>query len=186
MTEIRRQKIQYREAVRNFPDILQGGFEKLNQWRDQEGMKGAVQPAPRDYADAVAGKLHWLFHRLMTEGEKVTTEIRKELMGRGKLARMSGRWSASLTKTWTEAQLSHCLALSPGMVVQFHQNAPGFTRGQKVTVSEVSSDGTVHVKDQEGRELKLPLIKSPVSGGLFIEKKKDVAGFVLGGGGGTC
>jgi len=87
----------------------------------------------------------------------VTAEIRKELMSRGKLGRDEREFTRLINQQWTEAQRSHAANYRPGLVVQFHQNAPGFTRGQKVTVSSGSSTGTVQVRDEQGREVTLPL-----------------------------
>ena len=165
LTEIRRQKDeQYRQAMREFSrDNPQGGFEKLDQMGaiKEAGAEERYRQLASDYADAVARrKTVLVVSPTHAEGEKVTAEIRKELMGRSKLGQDEREFTRHINQQWTEAQLSHASHYRPGLVVQFHQNVPGFTRGQKVTVSKVSSDGTVHVKDQEERELKLPLDQS--------------------------
>ena len=165
LTEIRRQKDeQYREAVREFSrDNPHGGFEKLDQMGaiKEAGEEERCRQLATDYADAVARrKTALVVSPTHAEGEKVTTEIRTELMRRGKLGRDEREFTRLINQQWTEAQLSHASHYRPGLVVQFHQNVSGFTRGQKVTVSKVSSDGTVYVKDQEERELKLPLDQS--------------------------
>ena len=165
LTEIRRQKDeQYREAVREFSkNNLQGGFEKLDQMGaiKEAGEKERYGQLAADYADVVARrKTALVVSPTHAEGEKVTLEIRKELMRRGKLGRDEREFARLINRQWTEAQLSHAANYRPGLVVQLHQNAPGFTRGQKVTVLAVSSDGTVHVKNQDGHELKLPLDQS--------------------------
>jgi conjugative relaxase-like TrwC/TraI family protein len=162
LTEIRRQKNeQYRAAVREFSqDNPQGGFEKLDQMgaiREAGGEERYRQLAS-DYAEAVARRKSVLVvSPTHAEGDKVTAEIRKELMGRGKLGREERQFTRLINQQWTEAQLSHATNYRSGLVVQFHQNAPGFMRGQKFTVSGLSVNGAVHVKDENGRELRLPL-----------------------------
>ncbi len=65
-----------------------------------------------------------------------------------------------INQQWTEAQRSNPQSYRSGLVVQFHQNAPGFTRGQRFTVSSVSLDGCVHATDEHGRQHALPLGQS--------------------------
>jgi conjugative relaxase-like TrwC/TraI family protein len=162
LTEIRRQKDeQYRAAVREFSqDNPQGGFEKLDQMGaiKEVGEEERYRQLANDYADALAARKSALVvSPTHAEGDKVTAEIRKELMGRGKLGREEREFTRLINQQWTEAQLSHAANYRLGLVVQFHQNAPGFMRGQKVTVSGLSVNGAVHVKDENGRELRLPL-----------------------------
>jgi conjugative relaxase-like TrwC/TraI family protein len=165
LTEIRRQKdAQYREAVREFSrDNPQGGFEKLDQM-------GAIRELPaeeryrqlaHDYADTAARRKSALVvSPTHAEGERVTALIREELKQRGKLGTDERKVTRLINQQWTEAQLSHASNYRPGLVVQFHQNAHGFTRGQRVTVSSVNRDGSVDVQDQKGREQALPLYQS--------------------------
>ncbi|MCE0496494.1 MAG: AAA family ATPase [Methylacidiphilales bacterium] len=164
LTEIRRQKdAQYREAVKEFAsDNPQGGFAKL----DQMGVIKELPVEERykqlayDYADAVAYRKSVLVvSPTHAEGEKVTALIREELKQRGNLGADERKFTRVVNQQWTEAQLSHAPNYRLGLVVQFHQNAPGFTRGQRVTVLEIK-DEAVWTKDERGRELKLPLEQS--------------------------
>jgi len=115
----------------------------------------------KDYADAITRrKTALVVSPTHAEGEKVTALIREELKRRGKLGTDERKFTRLINQQWTEAQLSHAQNYRPGLVVQFHQNAHGFTRGQRVTVSSVNSEGSVHVQDEKGREQPLPLYQS--------------------------
>jgi conjugative relaxase-like TrwC/TraI family protein len=165
LTEIRRQKSeQYREAVR---DLAKGdarrGFEKL----DQMGAIKELREGERykqlatDYADAVSRrKTALVVSPTHAEGERVTAEIREELKKRGKLGTDDRKLTRFINQQWTEAQRSNPQSYYPGLIVQFHQNAPGFTRGQKLTVSSVGQDNHVSAQDEHGRQHSLPLGQS--------------------------
>jgi conjugative relaxase-like TrwC/TraI family protein len=165
LTEIRRQKSeQYREAVR---DLAKGdarrGFEKLDQM-------GAIKELPederykqlaKDYADAVSRrKTALVASPTHAEGDRVTTEIREELKKRGKLETDERQLTRFISQQWTEAQRSNPQSYHSGLIVQFHQNAPGFTRGQRLTVSSVGNDSYVYAQDEHGRQHALPLDQS--------------------------
>jgi len=162
LTEIRRQKSeQYREAVR---DLANGdachGFEKLDQL-------GAIKELPEDrrykqlatdYADAVARrKTALVVSPTHAEGERVTVEIREELKQRGKLGSDERKITRLINQQWTEAQRGNPQSYRPGLIVQFHQNVPGFPRGQRLTVSSGGDDGSIYAKDAQGRQQALPL-----------------------------
>ena len=165
LTEIRRQKSeQYRDAVR---DLAKGdawrGFEKLDQM-------GVIKELPEDerykqiatdYADALARrKTALVVSPTHAEGERVTAEIREELKKRGKLGTDERKLTRLINQQWTEAQRSNPQNYHSGLIVQFHQNAPGLTRGRKLTVSSVSHDGCVHAQDEHGQQHALPLAQS--------------------------
>ena len=165
LTEIRRQRdAQYRDAVREFSnDNPQGGFEKLDEMgaikemSEQERYREIAQ----DYADAIIRrKTALVVSPTHAEGEKVTALIREELKQRGKLGTDERKFTRVINQQWTEVQLSHASNYYPGLVVQFHQNAHGFIRGQRVTVSSVDSEGSVHVQDEKGHKQPLPLYQS--------------------------
>ncbi len=165
LTEIRRQKSQqYRDAVR---DLANGdarrGFEKLDRM-------GAIKELPEnerykqlatDYADAVAGrKTALVVSPTHAEGERVTAEIREELKKRGKLGTDERKLTRLINQQWTEAQRSNPQSYHSGQIVQFHQNGPGFTRGQRLTVSSIGRDGQVYAHGEHGQQHALPLGQS--------------------------
>jgi ATP-dependent exoDNAse (exonuclease V) alpha subunit len=165
LTEIRRQRNeQYREAVR---DLAKGdarrGFEKLDQM-------GAIKELPederykqlaKDYDDTVSRrKTALVVSPTHAEGERVTAEIREELKKRGKLGTDESKINRLINQQWTEAQRGNPQSYCTGLIVQFHQNAPGFTRGQRFTISSLGIDGTVRIHDEHGRQHALPLGQS--------------------------
>jgi hypothetical protein len=52
---------------------------------------------------------------------------------------------------WTEAQRADAKNYQPGLVVQFHQNAAGFKKGEKVTVTGIESNQLV-VQHENGKK----------------------------------
>jgi conjugative relaxase-like TrwC/TraI family protein len=165
LTEIRRQKSeQYREAVR---DLAKGdarrGFEKLDQM-------GAIKELPedkrykqlaKDYADAVSRrKTALVVSPTHAEGERVTAEIRDELKRRCKLGTDERKLTRLINQQWTEVQRRNPQSYHSGLIVQFHQNASGFTRGQKLTISSIGHDSHVYAQDEQGRQHTLPLGQS--------------------------
>jgi len=165
LTEIRRQKNeQYREVVRDLAKgDAQRGFEKLDQM-------GAIKELPederykhlaKDYADTLTWrKTALVVSPTHAEGEKVTTEIRQELKQRGKLGTDERKFARLINQQWTEAQRGNPQSYRAGLVVQFHQNTPGFTRGERFTVSSAGHDGSVRIQNAHGRQHSLPLDQS--------------------------
>jgi hypothetical protein len=114
-----------------------------------------------DYADAVSRrKTALVVSPPHAEGERVTAEIREELKKRGKLGNDERKLTRLINQQWTEAQRSNPQSYRSGLIVQFHQNAPGFTRGQKLTVSSIGHDNHVYAEDEQGRQHALPLDQS--------------------------
>jgi hypothetical protein len=115
----------------------------------------------KDYADAVSRrKTALVVSPTHAEGERVTAEIREELKKRGKLGTNERKHTRLINQQWTEAQRSNPQSYHSGLIVQFHQNAPGFTRGQRLTVSSAGDDNHVCAQDEHGRQHALPLGQS--------------------------
>jgi ATP-dependent exoDNAse (exonuclease V) alpha subunit len=165
LTHIRRQKHeQYRDAVR---DLAKGnarqGFEKLDRM-------GAIKELPdderyqhlaKDYADTISRrKTALVVSPTHAKGERVTSAIREELKHRRKLGSDERKLTRYINQQWTEAERSNPQSYRPGLIIQFHQNVPGFTRAQKLTVSALASDARVLVQDEHGRQHPLPLEQS--------------------------
>ena len=90
------------------------------------------------------------------EGEQVTAYIRDGLRQVGQLGERERAVAALENAYWTTAQRRDAKLYQPGLVVQFHQNATGFKRGEKVEV--VARDkGMVTVKRAGGKEATLQL-----------------------------
>ena len=162
LTEIRRQKNElYREAVRDLAKgDAQRGFEKLDQSGSIKELPGdeRYRQLAQDYADTIARrKTAMVVSPTHAEGEKVTAEIREELKQRGKLGTKEQTFTRLINQQWTEAQRGNHQSYRAGLVIQFHQNTPGFTRGERFTVSSVGHDSSVCVQNAHGRQYALPL-----------------------------
>jgi hypothetical protein len=117
----------------------------------------------RDYAEVTAerkksGELKTALvvsptHR---EGERVTGAIRETLKDEGRLGTDERNFLSLRPLNLTEAQRGDLAEYCPGAVVQFHQNAKGFKRGERVTVVD-SDKGRLRIKRADGKADTLPL-----------------------------
>jgi conjugative relaxase-like TrwC/TraI family protein len=138
--KIRRQRdATYREAVNALRHgDVEGGFAGLEKL-------GAVLEVPADeryqmlaadYLQAVKdNKSALVVSPTHAEGGRVTEKIRAELKTLQKLGATEKEVVQLKNLRWTEAQRADVKNYQPGLVVQFHQNTAGFTRGEKVTVT---------------------------------------------------
>jgi conjugative relaxase-like TrwC/TraI family protein len=72
---------------------------------------------------------------------QVTNEIRAALKREGRIGETDREFTALRPLNLTEAQRGDVREYQPGLVIQFHQNAKGFTRGEKVTVAGADGSG---------------------------------------------
>jgi len=106
-----------------------------------------------------AGKSALVISPTHAEGERVTTEVRRKLKALKKLGTEDEEREFIQLKRlpWTEAQRSDARNYQAGVIVQFHQNVPGFRRGERVTVTGQDEDRRVLVKRQSDEAAILPL-----------------------------
>jgi conjugative relaxase-like TrwC/TraI family protein len=90
------------------------------------------------------------------EGEKVTQAIRESLKGAGRVSGRERNFLSLRSLNLTEAERGDAREYSEGSVVQFHQNAKGFKRGERVTVVDARA-GRVSIKRADGGKGFLPL-----------------------------
>jgi hypothetical protein len=131
---------------------------------------GAIKEMPEDerykrlaadYADAVSRrKTAMVVSPTHADGERATAQIREELKKQGRLGTDERNLTRLINQQWTEVQRGNPQSYRSGLIVQFHQNAPGLTRGQKLTVSKVGDDSHVYASDEHGRQHALPLGQS--------------------------
>jgi conjugative relaxase-like TrwC/TraI family protein len=168
LSEIRRQTNEtYRNAVKAIREgeivgkdgktRLEVGFEML----DSMGaiIEGAGDERYRqiaaDYADITSQhkgkklKTALVISPTHAEGGKVTEAIRDELKAQGRLAKEERTFLSLRSLNLTEAQRSDAREYSPGVIVQFHQNAKGFRNSERVTVTG-SKDGKVSIRRADG------------------------------------
>lgn len=129
----------YRAAVADLRHgDVENGFAKLNAIGaiKESSADSRYQQLAADYVQSVEdNKTALVVSPTHAEGERVTTEIRKELKGLNKLGHDERPLPQLKNLRWTEAQRADASQYQPGMVIQFHQNAPAFRRGEKATVA---------------------------------------------------
>lgn len=114
-----------------------GGFKRLDAlgWIKEIPEADRYRQLAADYADAVSQhKTALVVSPTHAEGERITAEIRRLLKDRKQLG-IDGRRLLKLTNAQlTEAERGGAVNYRPGDVLQFHQNAKNYRRGQRVTV----------------------------------------------------
>lgn len=86
------------------------------------------------------------------EGERLTGELRETLKARGAIGKET-RFMVRKSTGWTDAQKGDGRNYQPGMVVEFSQNAKGFTKGDKAVV--VHGGNEVLLQKQDGIQVPL-------------------------------
>ncbi len=144
-------------------DLRGGNLENAFKRLDNLGMLREMDADKRhealasDYAAAVkAGKSALVISPTHAEGERVTREIRAKLKDAKKLGADERDLVQLKNLQWTQAQRADARNYQTGMVIQFHQNVPGFRRGERVTVKAHDASG-VAVGRQNGGPASLPL-----------------------------
>jgi conjugative relaxase-like TrwC/TraI family protein len=143
LTEIRRQtEPGYRKAVQAIAEgsgkAAQKGFDALDKMGSVIEASGEQRHAMlvRDYLQAHAdGKSALIIAPTHAEGDRLTAELRAALKERGAIG-TEREFMVRRSTGWTQAQKGDIRNYAPGMVVEFHQNAKGFTRGDKAVVAK--------------------------------------------------
>lgn len=161
LKEIWRQKADSHKAV--VADLRAGDLEQAFTRLDKLGMLRELAPEDRhealaaDYVAAVAqGKSALVISPTHIEGERVTTRIRERLKQADKLRGEEREFVQLKNQQWTEAQRGEALNYHADMAVQFHQNLPGFRRGERVRVKR-QEGRAVEVERENGTTTLLPL-----------------------------
>ncbi len=163
VSKIYRQKNKdYKEIVQ---DLSEGKIESAFSKLDDIGFIKSVDPLKpnetliEDYMKAVKkGKSALVVSPTHKQGEAVTDELRKKMRG----ARLLGKKEVSVKRlsncNLTDAQKEDSRNYKPGNVIQFNQNLPGIKRGSTWTIDD-SKDGNVKIRNEENRQVTLPLDK---------------------------
>ena len=165
LTEIRRQtEPGYKKAVEA---ISQGSAKAAQKGFDALDKMGCVVEASGeerhgllvgDYLRAVEdGKSALIIAPTHAEGQKLTDELRTALKERGALGKERS-FTARKSTGWTEAQKGDLRNYEPGMVLEWQQNAKGFTRGEKAVVGQ-GTDG-LFLQKTDGSRTALPVEQS--------------------------
>ncbi len=177
LKEIWRQKADAHKAI--VADLRAGNLERAFKQLDKEGMFRELPPETRhetlatDYVAAVKEhKSALVISPTHAEGERVTAQIREKLKASNQLGPVEWQFDRLKNLQLTEAERSDARNYQAGQVVQFHQNVPGFRRGERVTVSGHDEQGRVLVRHQNGRTATLPLDKA---GRFQVYEAKQIA-----------
>jgi hypothetical protein len=137
--EIQRQKDRYKKAIEALSEDRTGeGFKRLDElgWIREMPDADRYRQLASDYVDAVShGKTALVVSPTHAEGHRITSEIRRLLKERGLLDEDGQRFLMLQNAQLTEAERGDAANYLPGDVLQFHQNAQGYRRGQRVAVN---------------------------------------------------
>lgn len=162
LTEVRRQTTPaYRKAVERISAgtgaDAQKGFDALCKmgWVVEASAEDRHRALVNDYCQASEdGKSALIIAPTHAEGDRLTEELREVLKERGNLGR-EHRFIARKAVGWTDAQKGDVRNYEPGLVLEWHQNAKGFRRGEKAVVVE-GKDG-LELRKQDGSRAVLAL-----------------------------
>ena len=119
------------------------GFEALDRmgWVvEMEGGEAIARQAAADYMQALRDRASCVVvSPTHEEGRLVTDAIRNELKAAGKLGLDERQFTRLEHVAVSEAERRQLYTYRPGDVLVFHQNARGFTRGERVTVTDPAS-----------------------------------------------
>jgi conjugative relaxase-like TrwC/TraI family protein len=136
--EIKRQSGDYKAAVEALSEgRVAEGFKRLDDlhWVREIPDDERDRQLAADYVQAVReGRSALVVSPTHAEGNRITTEIRTKLRQAGKLGTDEQTFVALENANLTEAERGDAVNYAPGDVLQYHQNAKGFTRGERVTV----------------------------------------------------
>lgn len=160
VTTIRRQSGSYRTAVEFLSrgESLQG-FDVLDRlgWIHEVSDGERERKLAADYIAAIRDKKTALVvSPTHAEGRKITTAIRDTLRTKKLIADQELTFMRLESRKLTEAERGHIRSYRPGDVVEFHRNAPAFTKGSRYTIAKVGRSSLI-VKDASGSDRILPL-----------------------------
>ena len=161
LEKIWRQKADAHKAI--VADLRAGDLEHAFTKLDRLGMLREWDADKRhealvaDYVAAVkAGTSALVISPTHAEGERVTHEIRAKLKSAKKLGADEREFPQLRNLQWTEAQRADAKNYQAGQIIQFHQNAAGFRRCERVAVKKQGASDVI-VERQNGEIALLPL-----------------------------
>lgn len=161
VTEILRQKDAYRDAVTALSrGEVEEGLARLDAlgWIVEVPSDQRHSLLARDYLTTIdQGKTALVISPTHREGEQVTALIRSELREEGRLGEHELRFWTLRKLNLTDAERADAAQYRSGLVVQFMQNAPGITKGERFRIEGMNDTGGVRAVSGDGREIALPL-----------------------------
>jgi hypothetical protein len=138
--DIRRQTGEYKEAVKLLADGHTGeGFDKLDRlgWVKEVGDDERDERLAADYVTSVtAGQSVLVVSPTHAEGAAITASIREKLREASRLTGDDRVFTRLVRVDLTAAERGLAERYSVGDVLQFHQNAKGFRKGERLVVAE--------------------------------------------------
>ena len=160
VSTIRRQAGAYRDAVdRLSRGHTLAGFDRLDRlgWVLEVADGDREARLAADYLRAMREKKSALIvSPTHAEGRKITAAVRDALRTNGLLADDEQLLTRYESRGLTEAERGHAVRYRTGDVVEFHRNAPAFTKGSRYAVANVGR-ASIIVRDPAGLDRVLPL-----------------------------
>lgn len=146
VTDVKRQRGDYKRAIAQLAEGKVGeGFVALDAlgWVKEVPEETRYAQLADDYLQAVAaGKTALVISPTHAEGQRITTSIRSQLHARGLLGEEEHTFVRLEPANLTAAERGDPLSYPEGeLMLQFHQNARGFKKGQRLAVGD--GGGTV-------------------------------------------
>jgi conjugative relaxase-like TrwC/TraI family protein len=145
LTEILRQETpEYRAAAKLLSEgkSLEGfnALDALGWVKESADHDARVAAIASDYMQALKdGASCLVVSPTHAEAADITAAIRGQLRAAGKLATAEQEFTRLVNTNASEAQRGQALTYRSGDVIQFHQNAKGFRKGDRLTVSDPAS-----------------------------------------------
>jgi len=137
--EIKRQSGAYKEAVKSLAEgHAAEGFKRLDElgWVREIDHEERYKQMAADYLATIKqGKSALVVSPTHAEGDRITGEIRKALRESKKLKGDERTFHILENANLTPAERGDAVNYAAGDVLVFHQNAKGFTRGDRVAVN---------------------------------------------------
>ena len=139
--EIKRQSGEYKQAVRALAEGHAAlGFKRLDDlgWVQEIPQEDRYKQMAADYVAAIEeNKTALVIAPTHFEGDRITAEIRRTLKEQGELGLDERSIRVLQNANLTEAERGDSVSYAPGAgdVLVFHQNARGFSRGERVNVT---------------------------------------------------
>ena len=138
--EIQRQKGDYKQAVHALSEgRIDDGFRLLDKlgWVKEVPREDRYQALAFDYVSTIEGhKTALVVSPTHKEGDKITAEIRNRLKQSGQLRGEEHSLLRLESLNMTEVERGEAEQYLPDDMIEFHQNAKGFMKGNRVTVGD--------------------------------------------------
>jgi hypothetical protein len=138
--DIQRQKGNYKQVVKALSEGRTGdAFRQLDQlgWIKEVDRSERYKVLATDYVASVSkGESALVISPTHLEGKWVTDEIRAEMRRTKQIGQNERQFTIFENANLTVAERQDEINYFPGDVLVFHQNAPGYRKGQRMTVGE--------------------------------------------------